>query len=469
WLVFGRYGTFGKNMLKILEGCGYALSVSDEFKSILPLVSYYKVWFDLFMPARDKTWKDSAAFSLMELSEQSGNWDMLYDDDFKSRLLAFLDLLPQCYYTQNPDYAAAHIIGNRNSIVAGESLKYLNFNNQMDSVDSLISRSQATPSSGLLESSAAIRMLDILSRRVNVKSVAGGRLDVILRSIYGSDYIDQTESNYIGSTSFDLDISEIMNHAETSEGYLGQYAGAGRMSESGSNFVYKNTGNGSTFGYVISLFCIVPRSNMSQGQDMQVIRRTVSDFYARDVDSSTLVPTPKANIFGESDYGGFVSSVNFDKVYDSGFGNIPVYFEYKFKKNVLSGEFRMRSTRDSMLPFTLDKLLPYTDARIVSDSNTTGRIVIHNLSPSLLVAGSNWRYLGLHPWLGQFNRIFVNSGDASAPDVAFDVARYQYYDRIDDNFVVDLYIEYNKTSPALPIADSWQTEAYGEKLRVDLS
>ena len=131
----------------------------------------------------------------------------------------------------------------------------------------------------------------------------------------------------------------------------------------------------------------------------------------------------------------------------------------------------MASTRANMLPFCLDKLLPFTQVSNHKSTADKNVVDIHNMSSSLLVASSDWRYLGLHPWLGQFYRIFVNSGDLDSTwdALAFGNAVYQYYDRVDDNFVVDLYIDYEKISPALPIADSWQTEAYGEHIKEDLA
>ena len=470
-IMIGRYGTFGRNLLKILEGCGYAMSLTTQKRSILPLVAYYKAWFDLFMPARQKTWKDSNAFSLMEYVEQTGTYN-LNDSSVLTRLLAFLQDLPKCYYTDNPDYASAHVLGTANDIAGSQSVNFINAANQTQQLSSGTGRDAKFVSlvaNNVTQS--ALNLLKAVQRRINIRSVSGGRLDNILKSIFGQDYIDENKGNYIGSTSQMLTISEIMNHAETSEGYLGQYAGAASLKDGSQTFTYDNDGKNASFGYIVSLLVIVPRGRMSQGNDEQTNRLSPNDFYSRDYDSITMKPTAKSNIFGESDYGGYINSSNFDTQYDSGFGNIPFAFEYKFKKNILSGEFRMASTRANMLPFCLDKLLPFTQVSNHKSTADKNVVDIHNMSSSLLVASSDWRYLGLHPWLGQFYRIFVNSGDLDSTwdALAFGNAVYQYYDRVDDNFVVDLYIDYEKISPALPIADSWQTEAYGEHIKEDLA
>lgn len=461
YLACGRYGQYSKNLLKILEGCGYTICPDSGQRSILPLVAFYKSYFDLFMPARQKTWKDTSAHALMEFIEQTG-LSLIPNSDPESAhgdsgalLVRFMDDLAECYYTQSPDYAAAHIVAGANTIAGQESIGAVRPNTSVTTVQNEPNQQAELILQNNKLGQAMLRLLKVVDKRVNIRSVTGGRIDNLLKALGYGQYRDNKESNFIGSQSIDIAMDPLWQSAATDQAWLGQLAGRGIAKDAGRS--YKFTAKSP--GYIISLMCIVPHSRMAQGADMQTMRLYPEDFFTEDYDAQTLVPTAKANIYGEGDMPRLVGSL------ETGFGNIPAYTEYKFKKNIVNGEMRMASTRASYLPWNLDKLLPYTQ---LSVDNNQRSFSISNFDGDLLVASPLWRYIGRYPWLGNFDRIFVNEGSDYSTRLKW-FEQYFWYHRLDDNFFIDCYVSYDKYSRALPVADSWQTDAFGEHIKEDLA
>lgn len=461
FVVGGRYSQFAKNLIKICSGIGLPLSMSEGFRSILPLVAYYKVYFDLFTPKRLITWKNTNAYHMMELIEQNGITQILptSDEVYTSFRNFVKNDLVKCYYTDNVDYVSSHIIGPVNEISGTESLDYVD----MDGDSQTLTNGEPGQQMGLIGGTIGQTALNVLKatwRRLNIRSALGGDIGSQLRSIFGSDYRDDKQSNYIGSQSISLNLDKVVSTAQTEQGYLAEFAGKGEGRDAGQTFTF----NATVPGYIISLMCVVPNSNYSQGTDKSFTRILKEDFWSKDYDSITLECSRKSDIYGQVD----LCINKIDSNLELGFGNKPLYLEYKTKLNRLSGEFCMMSVRSNVLPYTLDKLLPLTDVAYIPDLNYC---VFRNLDQDVLVAGEQWRYIGLYPWLGNQRRIFLNEDGNDFPTTGQhrgNVESY-VYDRDDDNFIVHCYFEYDKFSGALAVADSWQTEAYGEHLSQELA
>lgn len=466
YIVGGRFGQFSKNLFNILNGCGYKFNTDTEQVSILPLFAFYKSWFDLFMPKREMTWSDTNAFHFMELCEQTGISDFVelmeesdYSQEFCDTLIAFLRDLANCYYTQNVDFASAHIDGTANDIVEPGGVVGTIPNDSVNFAFNEIGE-QAQIVTGDRISAVELRLLKALDKRVNTASAIGGDLATELKSLYGSN-IDLHDSDFIGTQTVSANIDDIMSTAETSEGYLGEYAGQGKGSESGKTFKF-SPHDGTKFGYVVVICTVVPTANMSQGMNMQLRHLTPHTFYYEGYDAITLLPTEKKYIYGQVDF----KPLAYEPDLNSGFGNIPNYVEYKTHQNTQFGDFCMMSTRDSYLPFTLDKLLPYTQLTLKE-----GVLTVQNMDFNDIVNGTKWRFVGKYPYIGNYNRIFVQDGDFInyEPHKIQGFLWHFYNERIDGNFIVHNFIDYKKLSPSKSMADSWQTDAYGDKLSIEES
>lgn len=454
-LVCGRLTERGKNLRKIIIGSGYQFSLIADYVEILSIFAYYKAWYDLFAIQRESTWKDTNAFACLEYLEQSGlplhNIFLGQNEPFCTRFFDwwFLDL-PQCYYTQSPDFAAAHIPGTAVTQV-GSSFGFLNEDGDLYQVNSA-SDSQPIYTGGDNITQNGLNVLKKMYERINTLTAVGGRIRDIMRSIFGAEYAQENESNYIGSTEAIMDISQVTSTAETEQGYLGEYAGRGVGEDPSHEFDF----TASRQGYFVEFFCIVPDSRLAQGIDP--LKRHIDryDFFDQKFDSVTLLPTAKSSIYATNDFARLSDLDNLS----TGFGNIPNYMEYKVSQDCVNGDVSMASTRGNLLPFSFAKLLPYTS---VSFDESTDEYVIRNVNPNIITCGDLWRYIGLDKWLGNYDRVFVNSGSPyggrsqTAQSLVLNDLEY----RLDDNFVCYFYQDMSYTGYARAVADSFETDPFG--------
>ena len=467
-IVGGRLTEAGKNLQKILLGCGYNLNLGcTEDKSILKLCAYYKFWFDTFAVQRTVTWKQTNCFKLLEYLEQYGQNDinqMIATEQTSANTIAtwfrFIWDLTKCYYTQSPDYVSAHISGTALEAGAVDRFDFV----QSDSSGNNYTRDARTQNdsepiyrvqNGLL-SQTGLNVLKQLYQYVNIKTAVGGKISAFMRSIFGSDYRDEKESNFIGVHTSKVDISPVMSTAETAQGYLGEFSGQGFGGTPGEKFDF----TASVSGYLITMIVVVPDSKYAQGDDPDTNHIKKFDFFTPPFDALTLLPTRKSSIYNcfaltdpDSSHIG----------YNQAFGNIPNYTEYKVERDLVSGELAMLSTQANLLPFNLSKILPYT--RVSQDA-------IENLRYNGLVAGEFWRYIGLYRNNGNLDRVFVNSQPSGASwyDEVYnegDSLTWLYNSRMDDNFIVYFYIDLKVHSVALPVSQSFQTDGFQDSIKVE--
>lgn len=464
YLVCGRYSVAASNLRKVLYGLGYKLVDDKEEVSALPIFAYYKAWFDLFAPQREITWKDTACAGIQEWMEQYGIFSFANSGIYSanaSKVYDFFVELVKTYYTCDPDFVSSHITGQRISNVAEQNFYYQNQFSSTISVgigqESYNDGVSFSSDSGenILSDNLSPQSLNILQQmyhRINAKTAIGGRIREYLKSQLGVDYLNEDESYWIGSQKIDLNVSPVFSQAETTEGYLGEFAGAGIGSSQNREQRWKYEAK--VDGYWITLAAIVPDSRFAQGMDMTLKHVGNMDFYDPKFDSITLLPTEKKYIFCEDQLGH--RNLPTYQPWSDSFGNIPNYMEYCVAQNILNGDMSKRSTRASYLPFTLDKLLPYTQSHEANGSTT-----ISSTSASLIVNSTLWRYIGIYRWLGQYNRIFTNSGDVNTTEITA-----PYYASLmselplDDNFLSHNYFNMTVWSTKLPVRDSFQTGVF---------
>lgn len=465
-----RLNNYGRNLRKILIGLGYQLNLLDESKEVVRLFAYYKAWFDYMMPQRDMTWKDTAAFNVMETIEQTGySFGELLDDyvsDFPnfgaSFVRFFLDLC-NCFYSINPDYASAHITGMSTDTAsfAESSVNYLGSSGSYTSIQN-VSNSIPFFDENSVDSinRPGIRILNELTKIVNIHSAVGGDIAEYLRSIQNSEYVDAVDSIKLGTQSVDCSINPVFSTNQSEDVNLGQFAGQGIGSTDGMQNKLKFTAKSA--GYLITFIALVPEAKYCQAEDPCINHLKRFDMFHQQFDGTTLMPTRKSSIFCGTDAFCIQNSGQFN--YSGGFGNIPNYTEYKIKHNILNGDMSLASTREMYLPFTVDKILPFRNVSVNGNKAHIGS----GVRPAQLVAGTFWRWIGRNRWLGNFNRVFYNEGLTQ-----FDLGSDTYNDVLgvdDDNFVVQMYIDLNVHSYAKPMALSFDTGEFdGETMTVQKS
>lgn len=463
YLVCGRFTDRGKNLRKILLGAGFQLIYSKNLVNIMPLWAYYKTWFDLFAIQRVTTWKDTPLFHIMEKFEQLGGdfWSFSYQNLTKYDIADLFTELSECYYTQNPDYASAHISGTG----VGPSLGNVSFLRPAGQSGSPApatgqvldyvygnANTNVQPLAGNAQNQTALDVLRKLYQRVNINTVVGGRIRDYMRAVFGSDYKQENESNFLGSSSYPIDITKVMSNAVTAQGYLGEYAGKGEGSSAGETLKF----TARRAGYLVSMFCLVPDARLAQAVDPLLNHVSRFDFFDPSFDSITLLPTKKMNVYGAFDINSPIATLD-----QTAFGNIPNYMEYKIAFDKVNGDISMASTRGSYLPFTMAKLLPFS----VVDGSSNGHI--RTVQPSAIVESSMWRYIGKQRWLGNFDRIFVNDPGQQGPQQGGNVGDLDQIARLDDNFVCYFYNDLQITGYELAVADSFQTDPFGDHITVD--
>lgn len=437
-------------LFKIFKGIGWQPSMSLDPCNILPLVAYYKVWFDTFSPTRNMTWKQTNAFSLMEWIEQYGV-GYLDTNNVRTKFVAFLNDLPKCNYTCPPDFVSSHINGTACTQV-GDKINFLNSQTNQGSVSSTGTN---IPSITAITSSAPLtqvklRALEILSKIVNKDTAIGGKIDELMKVHGLGKAHNSNDSVCLGSSITDISISDIMANTamKTDEinQVLGEYAGqgVGHKSVKETNSFTVNT---DCAGYFVTMMAIVPDAKYCQMVLGTLHHVKKNDFYHREYEGFSLLPTRQNDILGEEIH----HSDDFDIQTrdETGFGNTSMYAEYKHMPSLLNGNLGRAGMRDALSAYTLDKLLSSQEHRQVQQHFEVEMLPI-------LSAGTQWRYIDSinQPWLGNFGRIFNNQGEAGN------------YETSEDNFIINSFVSIQGSTQRLPMSSSFDTDAFAKELVV---
>lgn len=470
-----RLNNSGKLLRKILMGLGYKLAPLDTPVSILPIIAYFRTYFDLFAPKRFVKYEQSYCYRAINKVVQTGQpmsvalfgndgigWSDIVDD------------LLSCFYTKNTDYYSAQIIGLVNNYGSSLDASYIPVYKDSTGSGSRLSIGNPTtitedlgrgtpPSldlSGKLQHTQSQQnVLSRLTQFVNRRSVLGGKLAALLKSVFGISQNEVDEYNaYVGSMITDVEIGDVFSTAETSEASLGEYAGKAIGRGYSDNFNI----NVDVHSLVLSVSVLVPRTQYVDGLNPILCHSNYMDFYNPMFDGLTLVPSRKSSLYCPNNYLPY---------HDTSFGNIPIYSEYKTKtQGILSGDLSLPSTRNSFDSFTMDEVIsPFYYDENGSDGSITR--VVQEINFENLVCGTMWRYLGRWLWLGRFDRIFVNSR-ITIDDILSNIFGQFYegipysnirdHSRSDDNIVCHSIIDMKINSPMVPLANSMLTQDINE-------
>lgn len=484
-----RLSSYGVRMYKLLTGLGYPISLEDDTTqvSLLPLLSWYRGYFELFGLSLYENFEESACSKLIQFITNN-NFPFLDAvgnlwPDTNSVLWQFLRELGNCYVTEDVDYVSQHISeagtssnGTGNQLLS-QMASFANGGKFIDtsSVPDLFTAvpSATDVSSGLRYNSVEHGALDeqilkIFFRWTNRQTIAGQDIEKNLRMLGLGHYVDEVKVDFIGYWSRPLNISDITATADTSQvvngmqkgSPLGDFAGKSVTYDKSSNVVWETK----KAGYWITYGALVPNSGYCQAYDSTVTAVKPFDIYTPELDSRGYEATTKRELFGY----GQVSS-RFDDIgnYDSVFGFRPRYMNFKVSRNISNGDFSLHSRREQYLPFILDKVLPFNErvGREIIDSETYRRRMawIRQLDfNNCPIAGNIWRYVYRYGFMGMLNRIFVNSDDS--PELTFDAgvsllnnSRWVYTHLFTDNFIWHNIFNFQYYAPMLPTGASYQT------------
>lgn len=453
----------GKRLRNVLLGLGYALDVSCNDKvSLLPLFAYFKAWYDSYAPSRDTQWNQTNAFILIDASFQSYSHSL---EDFttaqgasakvQKACLGFFEDLANTWYVAKDDYVSAHRIDALNTNVTDfGNVQHkvpdgVNFSTQ-DSIG--FDDNQYFPAVNNGFNAFALQTLQRISKFINKDTVIGKKVSTWLKVHFGAEVASSffKDSVSLPDVVVSCNINDVFSTADTTSNdgsgeQLGSYAGKGLGFGDGS-FSF----TAPTFGYFVVVSCLVPDSKYFQGIDPTLFGVDRFTLPNADFDALSYEVTPSSFLCAHNDI--FISGQK--STSDKGFGFVPRYSGFKTRRNIVNGDMSRRGTIASYSPYYLDKIL--TENAIRSEKNSDGSYGFVAVNNPLPLASEVWRYPTRYPWLGNFNRIFYNSGnavfdEASSGDAANDFTNTP----VDDNFIVQSVISMKLTNALKPIAMSY--------------
>lgn len=488
-IVF-KLSSFGKRLRKILIGLGYDVNLSNyDNVSLLPLIAFYKAYWDTYAPQRDSNFYTTNCWKFIELcSASNAACDVIAQSSdtnagtYRNLFRGFIYDLGCCFATDRMDVISAateEIYGSEANSVQGmwnavtEVLSGgINTGIDGSTMTGLTPATTNWPGNpaaanqvtlGVLNTPTGTNnarftqpQLDALKKAyiyINKYSVAGKQIEEILRSHGLGAYVDECKGKFIDATENNIKISDVVATAGTTENPLGDYGGRG-LGINQSQFSFSTDKH----GYMVILSTIVPESGYVNAPSHENEVISFRQLYNPEFDGLSMEAIQKKNITG-------CPLVN-DATYHDTFGFVPTYTQWKFMSNKANGDFGLNSMKKSLMPYTLDKYVPIGDAGVYKTQPDTA----HSGSEQVLCArtfkyqdlpnaGEDWRYINKFPWNGSYNRIFL------AQDDGFDWSSFQannnssfLYNSFEyDNFLTHNVFAVQYYAHMKPIEDSYNT------------
>lgn len=468
------FSSRAKRLRKQLIGLGYSLNGEDNKPvSIAPILAYYKAYYDYFGLTRDIQFEQTNCFKIIGFVwEYNVRFYQLQDGLDNSFMLIFVSFLrdfTNLYYTDASSYIAAH----RSTPMNGAAQRLPAVNTSLYSLVDYASHN--TPGyikpnnfgvpnnigNPPLSTWLSIDLLRRLSRFVSKDSVIGKRLSDWVKVHYGSDVsFDLFKDSFnISEWRTPIDIDDVFSTSETANvgnkgkgDFLGAYAGKGIGFGKGG-FTFKAP----THGFVFVMSCIVPITNIFQGNDPTL--------YAIDNDT---IPHPEFDALGyEFTPKGVFLSDNF--LFSSedlgltkkGFGWVPRYTGFKVKKNIVNGDMYCGYFKRDLLPYFNDRLILSHSGNYEEIKDEQGNVkdnflfsIVRNDVPS---ASTSWQQICKYGFLSNYNRLFYNvKSDYDLPFNRFDVFSNSDFG-IFDNFICQTVFDVKVKNWLKPVQNSYDT------------
>lgn len=476
YMLCFEFSSDAKHIRKQLIGLGYSLNGEDNKPvSIAPLLAYYKAYYDYFGLTRGKQFEQTVCFRIIGLI-----WDYYtsfyqIDDTVTSvNLAVFMDFLSEfanLYYTDASSYIAAH----RSSPMNGAAQRLPDVNTGVWSLVDYASTTgsasrtylqrnrfgiPANPASPPQFTWLSIDLLRRLTRFVSKDSVIGKRLSDWVKVHYGSDVSFNLFQDCFNISEWRtaIDIDDVFSTSETADvgnknkgDYLGAYAGKGIGFGKGG-FTFKAP----THGFVFVMSCIVPITNIFQGNDPTLYAIDNDTIPHPEFDALGYEFTPKGVFLSDNFLLGEKDDLNLTK---GGFGWVPRYTGFKVKKNIVNGDMCCGYYKRDLLPYFNDRLILshsasltlITDDKGVETGNYKFSIANNNV-PS---ASTSWQQICKYGFLTNYNRLFYNSKADLVDDFYFKSRPLEY--GLNDNFITQTVFDVRVTNWLKPVQNSYDT------------
>lgn len=490
-----KLSSFGKRLRKVLIGLGYNFSLTDQSQvSILPLLAFYKGYWDSYAPLREKNFYTTNAWKLIQFFSESNNHcniDARLDDtalvDFNSTFKKFISDIGTCFATEkinaisaatedmvNTDEGAhsgiwssiGHVLDDwYTNVTAGGFIQ----NDMVPSLEHLGGDSVQDWAGlpALRQNNAGVNAvlskpeLDVMMKAyvyVNKRSVVGQNMAEILRINGQGKYVEECSGLFVASSDTQVKISDVISQASTEGAQLGQYGGRG-LGVSADKFSFKTDKH----CYLIMLSAVIPESGYVNGPDVTHEAVQFSDFYNSMFDGINYEALRKKQVVASVPL-----QVQGDNSCNDTFGYLPTFSSWKFTNNKCNGDFSLNSMKSSLGPYILDKKIPVdTIFEFQSETDSSGNESIVDCDrfsySDLPNAGEDYRYINKFPWNGDYNTIFTAVDDGiewvinSTNNDSYLYNSFEY-----DNFLVHNVFEIAYQAPMKAIEDSYSTYDEGE-------
>ena len=463
-----RFSDHLKRLRKVFVGLGYDINLtSDSSVSFAPLLAFYKSYYNLFGLTRDLPFETTNCFSIIKLIEDY-TFDFTHtrfvsentSQDFV-KLKKFLDDCSNLWYTSSNSYIAAH----RDNLVNGTPLRTLNTLLQQNGYytvnsvpDSNYNVIPEVPTISYLRSriketyfsQLSLDVLKRLTQFVNKDSVIGKRMSDWVRVHYGADVSNSLfeDSFRINQWSTAVDIDDVFSTSDTADigtankgDFLGSYAGKGSgFSSSGFSFTAP------VHGYCFVLSTLVPITNTFQGTDPTLLGVDLDTFPQPEYDAHGFEATPRSVFFGDNSV-----CLDTEKKSSDTFGFVPRYTGFKVKKNIVNGDMDLGYFKTDLHPYFNDRLFYNSSLGFSLNGNTN--VTLTNVSTDNCPnASTEYQKLCRYAFMGDFNRLFYNSGS-----VFNDAVTYIRDIPHSDNFIVQTVFDVRVSNFLKPVQNSYDT------------
>lgn len=484
-LAFGvRLGSFGKRLRKILIGMGYQIDFSSrQTVSLMPIFAWYKAYYDRFAIQYKSNYDVTNLAKLLNAFDQNMIQADFTNMVFSTSLTApytqlfwsFIKDLGSCWYTTEQDWVSAHISELANSAPLNAAQRFIDVDADglPEGLENQVEDTRANEHAHIKDiwhGNLSSEYLKRVYRWVNRNTIAGKRVAELLRQQGLGSYVDSCHSNFIGHTSEEINIFDVMSTSDTLNGSgdegkaLADYAGCG-IGKTDKDDYREFKYSADEFGFVVSMYAVVPSAGYCQGLASHTLCVRKNDFYNGEYDALGMTLTRKNQIVASND----MPRANDRSSLEEGFGFIPTHSMFKYVQNVLNGDFSLRGSRDAYLPFTLDRFIAMgvrsIDVKQINE-NRTDYPARDQLTPSRLpTAGETWRFLGRYQWLGVFNRIFSNKGRVD-PLGFYRNGLYfsdsEITENLYDNLIIHNHLDMDYWAPMKALEDSFETDDDGK-------
>lgn len=437
-----KYKPILKKVRQIFIGLGYQFNpflprdvVFNPFK----LYAYYISMFELFNPKREINLQQTACYELTQLSDSYAiNLD---DDDYYVSLFRdfiLKNLLPSTYYLPMDYFSASTHLAELEQNNFGVST-VLNSTNPPVTQQVMQQTTGGIPTpAGNVNNPLVIKLAQTLWKYSNKNTVIGRSVRDYLHVHFGiTDVSDDNSSplRIIGSSRVNLDIHPLLSMSDTVDGEkgsaLGSLAGSGEGSSKSETFDFK----ADTFGVWLTLTVVVPESGMYQGylRENRHIQR--NDFFNRDFDALGYQVVERGEVSSDYTAKGDYFDPSTAIQYNTGFGLLPRYSEYKTSQNIVNGDLSLRGLRNSMSSFTLDRRFPTENLKPMSENSYD--VISPSYVPRLVFDG--FRAIDQADIVGDYNRIFTYMGNDF------------------DHFIIHNVFNVRAVAPWKPLSSSFDT------------